>query len=174
MKTFTIDINNGTALRTGDAAVSEGTVAFMSEQEFRELTRDWPTARLVEVWNKLPGAKPVAKFTDRKTAIRRIWGAIEKMEPSVRRDAARLASSKAKREPKPKALAKSKPAASKTEQVLAALRAASGVTLKQLVKLTGWQPHSVRGFLSAQVSKRMGLRVKSFKRDGERCYRIRG
>jgi len=39
---------------------------------------------------------------------------------------------------------------------------------------TGWQAHRVRGFISAQLSKRMGLRVKSFPREGQRVYRIRG
>jgi hypothetical protein len=73
-----------------------------------------------------------------------------------------------------KAAAKKAAAGSKTDQILAVLRSPNGVTLAQLMKLTGWQAHSVRGFLSAQVAKRMGLRVKSFKRDGERCYKIRG
>ena len=39
--------------------------------------------------------------------------------------------------------------------------------------LTGWQSHSVRGFISAQLRKRMGFKIQSFKRDGERIYRIR-
>jgi hypothetical protein len=38
---------------------------------------------------------------------------------------------------------------------------------------TGWQAHSVRGFISGQLGKRLGLRVKSFERDGERVYLIR-
>jgi hypothetical protein len=39
--------------------------------------------------------------------------------------------------------------------------------------MTGWQSHSVRGFISAQLTKKLGLRVQSFTRDGERVYRIR-
>ncbi|PYT10285.1 MAG: hypothetical protein DMG59_29150 [Acidobacteria bacterium] len=42
------------------------------------------------------------------------------------------------------------------------------------ITATEWQPHSVRGFISAQLSKRMGLLVKSFTREGQRVYRIRG
>jgi hypothetical protein len=38
---------------------------------------------------------------------------------------------------------------------------------------TGWQAHSVRGFISGQLTKRMRLKVKSFRRDGERVYTIR-
>ena len=42
------------------------------------------------------------------------------------------------------------------------------------MEATGWQAHSVRGFISRQVGKRMGLRVRSFKRDGERVYAVKG
>jgi hypothetical protein len=42
------------------------------------------------------------------------------------------------------------------------------------MKVTGWQPHSVRGFLSGTVGKKMGLAVISTKRgDGERCYAVK-
>jgi hypothetical protein len=37
---------------------------------------------------------------------------------------------------------------------------------------TGWQAHSVRGFISGQLSTRLGLSIKSFKNGGERTYRI--
>jgi hypothetical protein len=49
---------------------------FTSEQELRELD-EWPMKRLVEIWNRLPGVESVARFTDRKTAIRRIWRALQ-------------------------------------------------------------------------------------------------
>jgi hypothetical protein len=42
------------------------------------------------------------------------------------------------------------------------------------MKVTGWQPHSVRGFLSGTVGKKMGLTVTSTKgEDGERSYSIK-
>jgi hypothetical protein len=48
-----------------------------------------------------------------------------------------------------------------------------GASLQQLRKATGWQAHSVRGFLSGTLKKKMGLRVTSTKpQDGERTYRI--
>jgi hypothetical protein len=37
---------------------------------------------------------------------------------------------------------------------------------------TGWQPHSVRGFLAAVVRKKLGLKLVSEKTDGLRVYRI--
>jgi len=56
--------------------------------------------------------------------------------------------------------------------MIALLKRPSGATLNELMAETGWQAHSVRGFISGQLSKRLGFRIKSFKRDGERVYRI--
>jgi len=43
------------------------------------------------------------------------------------------------------------------------------------MKATGWQPHSVRGFLSGTVGKKMGLAVTSTKGEaGERTYCVKG
>ena len=63
--------------------------------------------------------------------------------------------------------------ATKSEIVIALLRKSGGATLKALMIATGWQAHSVRGFISGQLTKKMGLKVRSFKRDGERVYSIR-
>ena len=62
---------------------------------------------------------------------------------------------------------------SKTAKILDLLKRLGGVTLKELMKATGWQPHSVRGFLSGTLGKKMGTPVESSKRaDGERVYRF--
>ena len=62
---------------------------------------------------------------------------------------------------------------SKTAKVLDLLKRPGGVSAKELMKATGWQPHSVRGFLSGTVGKKMGLTVVSVKgEDGERTYSI--
>src|SRR5271154_1453313 len=62
---------------------------------------------------------------------------------------------------------------SKTAKVLELLKRPGGVTTKELMKATGWQPHSVRGFLSGTVGKKMGLTVTSAKaEDGERSYSV--
>jgi hypothetical protein len=61
----------------------------------------------------------------------------------------------------------------KTAKILALLGRADGASLQELRKATGWQAHSVRGFLSGALKKKMGLRVDSTKRDsGERVYRL--
>ena len=63
---------------------------------------------------------------------------------------------------------------SKTEKVLDLLKRSGGATAKELMKATGWQAHSVRGFLSGTVGKKMGLAVTSTKgEDGERSYSIK-
>ena len=87
----------------------------------------------------------------------------------------RAAESSAKRARKPKRHAQATAArrGTKTAKILALLERQDGASLAELRKATGWQAHSVRGFLSGALKKRMGLRVASEKRaDGERAYRI--
>ena len=62
---------------------------------------------------------------------------------------------------------------SKTAKVLDLVKRSGGATLKQLMKATGWQAHSVRGFLSGTLGKKMGLKIASSKtNDGERVYNL--
>ncbi len=64
-------------------------------------------------------------------------------------------------------------AESKGAKILALIRRPKGATLAELAKLTGWQNHSIRGYLSGTVGKKMGITVESTKReDGERVYSI--
>ena len=63
---------------------------------------------------------------------------------------------------------------SKTARILALLKRPQGVALKELLKATGWLPHSIRGFLSGTVVGRMGLKVSSTKSEsGERRYAVK-
>src|SRR3954447_23114941 len=61
---------------------------------------------------------------------------------------------------------------SKAAQVYALLCRPEGATVHEIQDLTGWQRHSVRGFLSASVRKQ-GRRMRSFERQGERVYRVK-
>ena len=62
---------------------------------------------------------------------------------------------------------------SKTAKVLDLLKRSGGATLQEIMKATDWQPHSVRGFISGILGKKMGLKVESVKReDGERVYSL--
>ena len=96
---------------------------------------------------------------------------------------AHVAAKKAKSATKTKAAEKAPKAAkkagpvrdgSKAAEVLNLLKRPDGVTLKELMKATAWQAHSVRGFLSGSVGKKMGLAVTSAKGDeGERTYYVK-
>ena len=62
----------------------------------------------------------------------------------------------------------------KTAKVLALLKRPGGAALNELLKATGWQKHSVRGFLSATVSKKLKLCVTSLMgKNGERRYSVK-
>src|SRR5438067_258586 len=61
----------------------------------------------------------------------------------------------AKKPPKGRKVAAGARDGSKTAAVLELLKRKDGATLKQLMKATGWQAHSVRGFLSGTVGKKM-------------------
>ncbi len=79
MKQFTIDQEND--IRVHASAQEADAVAnaerFSTSAGLAKLAEKWPAARLVEIWNSLPGVSPVKKFTDRKTAATRIWKAIQ-------------------------------------------------------------------------------------------------
>ena len=61
---------------------------------------------------------------------------------------------------------------SKQEAVLALLRRPEGATLTAMMEATGWQPHSVRGFLAGIVRKKLKLKLESNKVADNRIYRI--
>jgi hypothetical protein len=54
------------------------------------------------------------------------------------------------------------------------LQSPAGATIAAMMKATGWQQHSVRGFLAGVVRKRLKLKLGSEKIDGTRIYQIAG
>ena len=196
MNTFTIDTNNNitafASLDEAQAAKIHNAEYFGTPQELAKLVASWPRTRPVEIWNSFAGVapftalKPVKKFTDRKAAVARIWEAVQVLPANVAKPAAHVAPEKGKRN---KDAAKSKrrhtePAAakdavtiaregSKKSEVIDLMRRSQGATLLEIMELTGWQAHTVRGFVSGTLIKKLGLNVDSFRsNEKERTYRV--
>ncbi len=217
MKTFGINAENSINIYEG-AATRPDETTFSTEDQLALVAELFPTTRLVEIWNALPGVTPVKKFKDRKTAINRIWAAVSMLDmpgksvsdaaevnqdeaqepeavnepepaqepeatvaeeapqtPDVAPVEAELAenATPAKKAPETPRSANGTREGSKTGLILELLKHEGGVSLQELMSAAGWQAHSVRGFLSAIVSKKMGLTVVSTKHeDGTRIYSI--
>lgn len=70
----------------------------------------------------------------------------------------------------PETTAEPAPKTTKKALVAQMLTSDKGVTIEELTKQTGWQPHTVRGHLS--ILKKAGAEIISERVDGTRCYRI--
>jgi hypothetical protein len=175
--TFTIDVDNNITILASSEEIEErqeGTETFSSPHELAALAAKWPGSRLVEIWNSLPGVEPVERFTSRQVAATRIWKGIQNLQANAGARRRRVAPKKASA--RNKTSRRARPAGrenTKTAKVIALLQQPEGATLKAIMRATGWQTHSVRGFISGQLKKKLGLKVRSSKRDGERVYSIK-
>jgi hypothetical protein len=86
----------------------------------------------------------------------------------------RVAAARRKKATKQAPRRSSKPSrgGSKQARVIEMLQRSQGATIATVMKATGWQPHSVRGFLTAVVRNKLGLSLTSEKSGEERVYRI--
>jgi hypothetical protein len=83
MKNFTIENETNNIMIHGsakEAGALPNTERFSNEAALAKLAADWPAARLVEIWNSLPGETQIKKFKDRATAVSRIWKAIQNLD----------------------------------------------------------------------------------------------
>jgi hypothetical protein len=185
MATFTIDSENNIAAHAGLPADADNLQSFATEKELAKLAAEWPAPRLVEVWNSFAGVapftelKPVKKFTNRKSAVARIWAAVQRLSPNGPQpvpdvappmDKAKKSPAKARR--RARARKSAEEPSNKKAEVIAMMKRPKGATLPEIIQTTGWQPHTVRGFVSLLGSKG-GEKVESSKNAaGERSYRI--
>lgn len=200
--TFGIDNDNGiTAYPSQKEAEASGTTLFRTQHQLDQVSNQCTSADLIEIWNGIPGVEPVKKFTSRAVAIGRIWRAIQALAPEGDTDTApQTATSRepeveqtpdvapqaadvgpkpakparkttARKEPSTKP-AKAEPRDSKKAQVIGMIQQPGGATLAAIMKATGWQAHTVRGFM-ATVPKKLGIEVTSTKPEGgERTYSV--
>jgi hypothetical protein len=174
MKTFVLASDrNITAFPSRKAALTSGNPIFSNVEEMEEVFRLAKVSPL-EVWNTLPGITPVKKFTDRATGMARIWKQLAGLE--VMPDLPPAAEPSTTTQPvgvAPQAPHVGRPG-SKREQVLELLKRPKGATLDAIVSATGWQRHTVRGFIAGTLKTKLGLEVESFKTEaGERSYRVK-
>jgi hypothetical protein len=135
--------------------------AIASREEWESIAGAWPLKRLVAIWNALPGVTPLEKFTSKQIALERVWRAVASLEQGPAETQAKRERSKVQfRE------------GSKAAEVYALVCRPEGASVREIQDLTGWQPHSVRGFLSASV-RPQGPRLRSYERQGERVYRVK-
>jgi len=179
MATFTIDSENNIIAHAGNPASADPQQLFATEKELAKLAADWPGARLIEVWNSFAGVapfddlQPVKKFTNRPTAVRRIWQAIARLSPAV----APADDKPEKVAGKPQKRDTARPVAddgrtNKKAQVIALMKRPKGATLSQIMEATGWQRHTVRGLVSI-LGHQGGAQIESTKNSaGERTYKM--
>ena len=132
------------------------------------------------------GAQTAPEQATSKSKASKKQGAPKSQKAAKKPTASKKASKKAskpaaKKEAKPASKKEAKPAKeaavprefSKKAIVLDLLRRKDGATMAEIAKATDWQNHSIRGFISGNLMKKMDLPVESFKNEaGERCYKI--
>jgi hypothetical protein len=143
MRLFAIDTDKNITAFPAAEQIPEGQEQFASEKELAKISANWPADRLAQVWNSFAGVapfddlKPVKKFTDRKTAVARVWKAIQRLDAPAAPQAADIAP-KAKRSRKAAKAADAKPTAregSKKAIVIDLLKRQDGARSK-----TSWRP----------------------------------
>jgi uncharacterized protein DUF3489 len=136
------------------------------------------------VWRRDEDNRPLALcISDRGLAAIRVEDggaqpeaalAMHAADPAPGKRPRRIAAARRKKsaDEAPRRSAKPSRAGSKQARVIDMLRRPQGATIATIVKATGWQQHTVRGFFAAVVRNKLGLDLVSEKTSKERVYRI--
>jgi hypothetical protein len=181
-KTFALTAENEVIVYANLKAAriaTPGAAYFTDIEGLATATAEWNGTRLIDLYNSIPGNSEVKKFADRKTALRRIWNAIQNLSaPEVAATPERKVEepaeqpAPAKKERKAKKVAEPKePRDTKKTKVFELIARAEGATNREIQEVTDWQPHTVRGFLS--IAKRKGANIEVIQRaDESRAYHL--
>jgi hypothetical protein len=168
MMTFRIDRS-----RKSTALALEPQVQLKPQVRIRQVpepvrpSKKRPGPRVVEISTALSGQKPAKKESNGKVARSAARSPAKRVGAPAKAEAGKRASGARK--------AGTDRARTKTAKVLELLKRPGGATLKQLMAVTKWQAHSVRGFLSAALKKKRGLEIASSKgaAGSDRSYSIK-
>lgn len=116
----------------------------------------------------------MAKTRAHKTASRAAKASSRAASKGGTREASKVKPAKAAARAKARSPAQpaKQRAGSKQTQVLEMLVKPAGATIEAIMTATGWQPHSVRGFLAGVVRKKLKLTLISEAADKGRVYRV--
>jgi hypothetical protein len=196
MNTFTIDATNNitafASLEEARAAKINNSESFGSAQELAKLAASWPANCPVEIWNSFAGVapftklKPVKRFTNRKVAVTRIW---EALQPCWRTLGNRRPTSRPRRGSRRRThrrgdaatqrryregFGSSRPRRQQERRSDRTDAPLPGCNAGRDHGADGMAAHTVRGFVSGTLIKKLGLNVESFRsNEKERTYRVK-
>jgi hypothetical protein len=152
---------------TTETTQNEATTAAVAEQGAPVAPEKAASTKKASAKKGTPKAKKAAKAA--KPATKKAAKAAPKKQAAAKEKAPSKKAAKAAAKPE-----KAQPReGSKKQIVLDLMRRKDGATMAEIAKATGWQNHSIRGFVSGALMKKMDLPVESFKNEaGERTYRL--
>jgi Protein of unknown function (DUF3489) len=166
----TIDFENNIAAHPAVPINLENAQSFQSEKDLAKLAAEWPSSRLVEVWNSFAGIE----FANRKSAVARIWAAIQRLSSDgaqprrgVAPETARIKKSAVKTAKRARArdiTRRGEERSNKRAEVIELMKKPKGATLSEIVETTGWQKAhrprvhgSIDGNLRSSESSGLGV-----------------
>ena len=150
MRIYIIGNDGITLCREPPPAVNEGEIVVASKEELHAARLSGK--RLLALWNALPDVEKRQKVGDREALIDQLWSAIEAL-------------------PDPDQPSDTKPP-SKQDAEIAMLQRPEGATVDEVASAMGWQRHTVRGFFSGTLKKKLRLTLASATEERGRVYRI--